>query len=71
MAKGKEKKQKDKTMIQIILLGISKIEQHEPQWRVGVNSGDPEGYAVPSPRPVILYITRCQILTSKDETNKE
>jgi hypothetical protein len=29
--KEKKEKQKDKTMIQIILLGISKIEQHEPQ----------------------------------------
>ena len=46
-------------MIQIILQGITKIEQHEPQWRVGVNSGDPEGYAVPSPleAAVLLLFT--------------
>jgi len=48
--------QKDKTMIYKTLHRKLKIEQHESHYKSGVNSGAPEGLAVPGPH-VTPFVT--------------
>jgi len=46
---AKRKRAKGQTMIYKTLHIQLKIEQHEPDLKPGVNSGAPEGKAVPTP----------------------
>ena len=44
----KRKGTKGQTTIYKTLHRKLKIEQHEPHWKPGMNSGAPEGWAVPA-----------------------
>ena len=65
----KRKGTKRQTMIYITLHRKIKIEQHEPYWKLEVNWGAPEGWAVSVPHvaPVVLLLlqTRWQVVNKE------
>jgi hypothetical protein len=67
-----EKNKKNKTMIQIILQGILKIEQHEPHMKSGGEfrcSGMVScSFSISDDHHVTLYLSRCQVMTWNKST---
>jgi hypothetical protein len=78
--KTKQKTNQNKTktkrqlMIDIILRGISKIEEHQPQMKSGGElecSGKVScSFCISGARPSTFYLARCQALTSNSTSKK-
>jgi hypothetical protein len=67
-------KTKRQSMIDIILRGISKIEEHQPQMKSGGELECSEkvscSFCISGARPSTFYLARCQALTSNSTSKK-